>query len=345
MIIGGVFFLTFLPSTGRDYDYYKEAFDNAHVMESFPWFTTNAVLTSEPFYIWYSSIISVIFKFDFPYFLAFNFILCLLLSYYIFKHFIKTYFFYFWIMFLPVVFPTLFYFSPRSSLSFFLLFAGLVNIIHFRLIIASIFILAGTLMHSQYLLIAALLVVTFFLIRSSGNKRVIQKITIVSIFLFIFLFFIDYFLIAIKSVLFYLPSSKIAISKLHYFSDEDGTSFRITSVLSILVYPLIAYSLFKEIQSKPYPVLLRDKIIENNLISLLFALSCYGAIINLAFFTDPHLAGRLSRFTDYLGIGILIPTFLKRFIGKKTERMAILVLIIITPILYKSLYLNADWGF
>lgn len=66
-------FLYLLPSTGLDYEFYKLSYDSAQLAPDFPYST----LSAEPFYIWYTSFISIVTAFRFPLFLFINFIIFL----------------------------------------------------------------------------------------------------------------------------------------------------------------------------------------------------------------------------------------------------------------------------
>ena len=73
---------------------------------------------------------------------------------------------------------------------------------------------------------------------------------------------------------------------------------------------------------------------------LFFAIFLYGCSINLAFFDVPHLAGRLARFSDYLGMAFLLPLYIKYRFGDNMLSLFLFFLCAITPFLYKDLYIN-----
>ena len=154
--------------------------------------------------------------------------------------------------------------------------------------------------------------------------------------LFIFLYFIGFFETIIASLFSFLPSASIAVAKLHYISGEDSASgsFRMTSILSILIYPIILLFILKKID-------LQKSVINKSIIFGITGIVFFGTAVNLAFLNDAHVAGRLARFSDYFCMGFLIPYtlyinsqyFLIKFIA--------LLMCILAPFLFSTLYINA----
>ena len=113
------YILFLLPSTGMDYDYYKADYISAHYIPNFPFFRTTTILTAEPFYKWYTAFISVITNLSFEEFLSLNFIMLYGLLFNLFKKYFQVFPSLLFMVFgLMAIVPTIFYFSPRSSISF-----------------------------------------------------------------------------------------------------------------------------------------------------------------------------------------------------------------------------------
>lgn len=342
IIFGVPVFLIFLPTTGLDYDFYKESYDNAVFIPYPPYFESISSLTAEPLYVWYTSVISVLTKLGFPFFLAVNYLICsLIISYALSKsghaRDIKYYLFLF---FLPIIIPTIYYFSPRSSISFCLVFLGFFTLFfNKKILLGLLFLFLGFSFHTQYLLISLYLILLYFLSMKSNlytKQRIISLNAILAFILFIFLFFISFFEKIIGTIFSFLPSASVAISKLHYVSGEDYSSggFRLTSILSILIYPIVLLLFVKSIDFKNTVI---DKSILFGLVGIVF----FGSVVNLVFIGEPHVAGRLSRFSDYLCMGFLIPYTLylnRQFLLIKLVALAMCIL---TPFLFKSLYIDA----
>lgn len=343
-IVGVFYFLNILPSTNLDYGYYEEAFDNAFITSSYPWFHTEAIITAEPFYLWYTSFWGVIAPFGFPFFLAINFLLCYLLSRLVFRTLPKKLLYDFWIYLLPVIIPTIFYFSPRSSISFIALFIFFIYMIKKNYIIALPFLLFAISMHSQYLLMGGLiLLVSFTFYKIESRRKRSLYIIIYSSILYLGLIFINSGTEYISSFLSFLPSTDIINSKLGYF--ENGREgFRFSSIFSILIYPFLAYNFFKKIIDTETEVFLKNKDLEINFAYVVFSIIVFGAVINLAFISAPHLAGRLSRFSDYLGMGLLFPLYFTYSSRWQYGYLVLFLITLLTPVIYSTIYYNVDWG-
>ncbi len=343
--IGCLFFLSYLPDTGFDYGIYKQAYDNAYYSDNFPWFFTKSYLVSEPLYIWYTSAIGVLLPFGFNFFLQFNFSLCFLLLFVVYKKLKKNILVIMWVAFLPVVFPTIFYYSPRSSISFFCVFLGLIYVALLKRFLGYSFIFLGTSMHSQYLPMAITITlydIQYFISRFLKEKKSREKfLKVINFLLLVSLFLLAIFaedMISFLSLMLsFLPSGEFATFKLHYLADAR-VGYRLTSILSILILPYFMYNIMNIGRKMNIVFFLKDQDADQRLCSFLFVLLIFGAALNIAFFENPHIAGRLSRFSDYLGIGFVLPVYFMRFYGANFAFLVIIVLSILAPILYRSVY-------
>lgn len=345
-VIGVFYFLNVLPSTDADYDIYQEAFDNAYVISSYPWFTTSSILTAEPFYLWYTSFWGVLVPYGFPLFLGINFIVSFLLSIRMTLVLPKEHLFDYWLFMLPVIIPTLFYFSPRSSISFIALTICFYYFIRKSYIPAFATLIFAGLMHSQYLLMGFLIMlVAFTFNKVIESDRRFFFIWIYAIILFICLMTINAGKDFIASTLSFLPSSAIINSKLGYFENDNLlVGFRVSGVFSILVYPFLVWRLYKKVRVKNFKLIFSDESLEARFIFMFIAVIVFGAVINLAFINAPHIAGRLSRFSDYLGMTTLLPLYF-RYCGRQELGFVVLFAIcVFTPILYPTIYHNVSWN-
>lgn len=345
MVTGLLFFLFFLPDTGFDYGRYQTTFNEGYFDGSFPFFKTNSAIDAEPLYLWYNSFMSFFLNGNFQLFLSVNFLVCLLIAKISFKKLSNSYYYNFWFFVLPVIVPTIFYYSPRSSISFFLIFLGFIKLSKKQILPAIFIFLGGISIHSQFILISFLLIITYLFLKLKSKfditegKKFIFIITGISIIL---LSFISNFSEILASLFSYLPSAKLATSKLHYLEDaREG--FRLTSILSILIYPLLGYNMVEKVRNKNFSIT-KDKSWDEAFVLLLFAVLCYGAAINISFFNNPHLSGRLSRFSDYLGMGLLLPLYFSYFFKRKFLKIILIILIVIAPFIFQTLYHNVEWG-
>jgi len=331
--------LFFLPNTGDDYIYYKQAFDNAVYSSEFPFFVTNSTLTAEPLYLFYSSLISVVTQLDFEYFLVINFLLCFFIfnSKSLFKS--ENMNCLFWLMMLPVIIPTIFYFSPRSSLSFFLVLIGLFFLIEMNRVKAVLMFFLAIIFHSQYILIISyLLFVEYFILNKNkvGKNSVIYLLLTVS-FLFFAIKILPYMISTISSLFSFLPSATVAISKLHYLTGDSDGSIRMTSLLSIIIFPVLATQVFRK-NNLVYKKIGLDEDRTKRLSFYILACALFGMCINISFFNLPHVSGRLGRFSDYFCLVILIPIFFRMYFTFKTVVLISIFFILIAPVLYPTVY-------
>ena len=337
-----VCFLIFLPDTGFDYSSYKHAYDNSYFLSDFPWFYTDSYLTAEPFFKWYISLVANLIPFGYPYFLAFNYLLCTILLFVFLLNnrcIIKSFLFYT----LPVIFPVLMYWSPRSSISFVFVIGGLIYLIRKKYFLAVLCLFLGCGVHSQYLLFSFLLVILYIALRILPSRSYKSFSILSAIVLFVFLREMDSLINVLVSLLSFLPSAEVVTGKMHYFEEgESAVGFRLTSVLSILIFPYLSWSLIRRMKKTKTLVFGNNIMYQEQLyiLYLFFAIFLYGCSINLAFFDVPHLAGRLARFSDYLGMAFLLPLYIKYRFGDNMLSLFLFFLCAITPFLYKDLYIN-----
>jgi len=342
--VGVFYFLNILPDTGLDYSSYEITFENSRITSDFPYFETRSAIVSEPLYLWYNSFLGVVLNRNFQLFLGVNFLLCLTITFYFFKS-SKLSLTDFWFFSLPVIIPTIFYFSPRSSISYVLAVAGVMYLTKRKTLLALILFLCVVSIHSQYILQSFLILVLYFLVRKSNfkNDNKIRVLIITSSVIFsVILRFIEDLIPFLSQILSVLPSSNIATAKLHYL-EESRSGYRLTSLLSIVIYPIGMYFLYN-IYLKGKINLFKNKTDNRFLIILLFGLIFYGAAINIAYFDNPHLAGRLSRLSDYMGLGILTPVILDYVANKNLKKLILFIIILLAPILFSSIYYNVTWN-
>ena len=351
-IIGCSFFLYYWPTIGHfgdDYLGYLDVFENAYYKPIYPYYESRTKADVEMLYRFINSIFNLKVSDDFRLFLIFNYLSSVFLMYLGLRKFKPIYFYSFTVMLLPVIFPTIFYYLLRSSLSFSFCFLGFCLLIRKKYWVALFCLYVGFNLHTQYLLISLLIIFThayFFILKKHTSSLIFHKnrILLFGTVLTIFLVTFKYFSGATEALLSLLPSSDLAQGKLGHLSAKKESGFRITAILSILVYPIISYKILVTKFRTNKTFFLENNKFDTALVVLLFAIFVYGASINLAFITDPHVAGRLSRFSDYVGLSLLFFSFLNSFYTKEIERIIIIILFLVVPILYPAVYLNANWN-
>lgn len=333
------FFLFVLPSTGYDYDYYKQAFDNAYVTLSYPWFSTDSIITAEPFYIWYTAAVSVLTPLPFQGFLVLNFIFCGVLSFFAFRKLKVISLDLFWISFLPVVVPTLFYFSPRSSISLFWVLLGFMLLVRRKVLFALPCLFLGISIHSQYILITTFTVVAYLVYAYSYkfNDSIRKKLGLALIFMAgLSLLGVQQLMGVLSSALGVLPSAEVAVSKLHYL-ESARSGYRLTAILSIIVYPAMMYLIFVR-KKKLCFSFFDNRELDETFVHMLALVIIFGAMINIVFIGESHLAGRLSRFSDYIGMGVVLPTFFVIYLGRVATVFILWALVWLAPLMYSTVY-------
>lgn len=355
LFIGCVYFLYHLVEIrhfGDDYYGYLDAYEGALRLNGYPWARTITKIDAEELYLWYTAMVRI-FSGGLPmsFFLSFNFLLCLLISFFMLKGFKKDYQLFFWAMALPVVFPTVFYYLIRSSLSFFLVALGFFSLLQDNKLKAFVFgfgfTYLGINLHSQYILLGFLMIVMFFLLKlkhKDDYKYNINMIMICSVGLIGVLLILKQFTEQLGELLSFLPSSNIVAGKLGYLASDDDRGIRVTSILSIVIYPVMMYNVIQKTYFTETTYIFKSKLKERKFLILFFALICFGASINIAYFDLSHVAGRLSRISDYLGMCILLPLFFKISLGNKLEYVALLLITILAPILYSAVYFRVNWN-
>ncbi len=337
-IIGFSFFLLVMPPTGEDYTEYERAYQLSYWVGEYPFIKTRSSITAEFGYIIYQGAISLFSGLDYQGFLVINFLVCILIILFSNKMLRLKYLNAgLLVLFLaPVIAPILFYWSPRSSISFSLVYLGFCLLIKDKWFYAILFYFLGIMIHSQFILVVTFSLLGYWITNNQSIKYAKLLILLCSILLAIFLLNISLFLNGISSLLSFLPSAIIAINKLHYIEDSQSTGIRLTGLLSIFIFPSLTYYLMKVVAKGKKLVI--DIRTSNKFVILLFTISCLGAAINISFWGDAHLAGRLSRFSDYVGFLVILPLFSHIYFGRNVTVGLAIILILLAPVLYGSLY-------
>lgn len=332
--------LILLPTTGNDYEAYKADYDSAYFTNVFPFFKTSAALTAEPFYKFYTALVSVMTGLPFQGFLALNFVICYYILFSKTNKYFKTYpSLLFIAMGLVSIVPTIFYFSPRSSISFIMAFLSFLSFVENKTKKGLLFAFLTIGFHSQFIPTLLILFITSFIYKYLKRKRDYYL-------LFIAIFILLLSLLKLPLVIFnlferiigYLPSASLIKGKLHYFLEGDG-SIRITSLLSIIVYPVTYFICLKR---NAFGYVMKDRVsqdFQNKFIYLMGVLVFLGFVINILMFGNAHVAGRLSRFSDYFLMIVLLPSFVLLFNCREIVVLLVyLLLFLSSPILYPTLY-------
>ena len=130
---------------------------------------------------------------------------------------------------------------------------------------------------------------------------------------------IDYILVIIS----FLPTSAIISSKLHYL-DSANSGFRMSGLLSIVIYPL-------------FMIFFRKNPEFRKLETVLVVLTAFSLLINIVFISNAHIAGRLSRVSDYFLFSYVLATtaFL---VSPRIGSLVLIPLFIGLPFLFPDLY-------
>ena len=331
----------FLPGTATDYSGYKRDYESGRMVDSFPYFNTLSIIDSEPYYKNYTAFIKVVTGLSFNGYLALNFILGYSLMYFglksIFKPNAVTIFM---MLGLISIVPAIFYFLLRSSIPYIL--AVLVLVLYAKkrpyLAMAVSFLAMG--FHSQYIpalfmLGASYLWYELFIKGKQSTARIFAYTVVMSLLLLMVL----KWAVPILSMLSFLPTdTEFLLGKSRALT--GGTEgFRLTSFLSIIVFPLMYFYLVKK--EKFLEVFQKGESREtyNRFIFLLGSAVLLAFVINLAFINVPLVAGRLSRFSDYTFLMIGVGTFFLTI--KNSDKLLPLILLIIicvAPFLYPTVY-------
>jgi len=347
--------LFFLPETGQDYYFYKGDYDSSYLDSIFPYFHSSFSLDAEPFYKFYTSFIKIVTDIPFNGFLSLNYIICISLLFFILKKIfnINSIIVFFLFSLLTIV-PTIFYFSPRSSISFVFAVFAFVFYVKEDTIKGVFFSFVSIGFHSQFIPILFILYILNLynkgILSKYSNKRkpIILFIFIISVILIVVLKYPIELFSLLSFFISSLPSAGMIEGKLHYFQIESQ-GIRVTSLLSIIIFPLIfIISLKHNYFDKLFHNNILDKYKFNFILFLGFSLF-FGMVVNILFINYSHIAGRISRFSDYTAFMILLPTL---FLNIKMKNILLpfilIILILIVIIVYPTLYnfnLNIiDWN-
>lgn len=326
------FLILNLSSTGMDYDYYEKDYLTGYFKSSWPFFYTNGGLTAEPFYRVYSGFIRVITQSSFQVFLVVNFLLCIFIYFQSAPFNNKRIKVLPLLFSIPVIIPTIFYFSPRSSLSYFLVLSGFFTLIKGRRFFSFILMFLGGMIHSQFLLFVLFIFVCVYM----NPKGRYGFLAVYLMFLFAFLKGLPLIINFVTSFLSFLPSADVATSKTHYIeSAKEG--FRITSILSIFVFPLLSIFLFAKRDVISVRFGIKSDMVSNFLYFTVLSVF-FSFIVNLVFMSQPHLAGRLSRFSDYYSFMVLLPFAVLSYFEHSVVKAILLAFLFASPLLFPTIY-------
>jgi hypothetical protein len=278
------------------YEYlYREIVFDAD-MPFFFWDPTG--FTGEPVWKLYNLLLKIITgSANYSIFLIFNFILTFYLIYTFAKNIISVpqQRVFFILFMLPVAFPILFLASPRSSISLFLVANSIIYIANGKYAKFALFAFLGFSIHSQYLpivfSIAILKIVSYNrrslrlgpVLISSNSLNNIATITLIMIVVYSYQLFLNY--------LSFLPSFDLISKKTHYLSGGDYT-LRVSGLAFIVFFAISVFYL-------------RDSISQRYK-TYIYLLVIFSITVNIVFLGNAHVAGRLSRLSEY----ILFPYFL-----------------------------------
>lgn len=315
-------FLLFLPDTGYDFRFYEEAYNTVYFDANAPlFFRSRSYLTAEPGWFAYMGIIKPFIP-DFRYFLVFNFLLCLFL--------IKRSLTIMGVrpdlmnlmiaLMVPVQFITIMFWSPRSALPLALCFYSFALLQKNRLLLPLLLLLIAGNIHSQYLVVIAAML-SYQILDNYVFAKYSKKISIAVSLGLLFVAFIS--VQTIVAYLSFLPSAAILNSKLSYLS-ADNTGFRITGILSIFIYPMFLYVNRKNTELKGY-------------FDLLLFFTVFSFLMNVAFIENAHIAGRLSRVTDYFLFPFVLG-YAALLVNRGIGAFFLIPLFVVFPFMFPGLY-------
>ncbi|WP_411338705.1 EpsG family protein [Sphingopyxis sp. J-6] len=326
------FFLYLLPETGYDFAHYQLAYESVFFEPNAPlFFRSGSPLTAEPGWFLYTGLVSFITS-DFRTFLAINFGLTMVLTIIAFRKFgLKDeYTSQIIALMIPVQFLIIYFWSPRSSLPLGFTFLFLAYLRKGNFILAVLFAVAATMIHSQYglfIIFCGLYYGVMLLIEKNRNSLtrvslpVIAGISVVTITMALMITsFISY--------LDFIPSYELINSKTRYLSVESE-GFRATSILSLVFFPALLAIRWKDLSTR--------KEFDVVVIFVIFSF-----VVNAVFFYNTHLAGRLGRVSDYFLFGYFIVEF-SRMIAGRNNALVVLFILLIFPFLFADLYPLSDF--
>lgn len=337
--------ISFFPP---DYYNYLQIFQNSVRIDDWPYYSSITMVSAEELYLAYSSLIRLEFTSSFRNFILINGLISLLFYYFTVNKMIsinKTLSF---LLLLPVIYPTINYFLIRSSLPFFIGLLALVLLADRKWIIASLLFFLAINFHNQYILNYFLIIVAFFFIKKGIDRNEFKMLNRLLVFsaavLTVILFFINNFQDLVVQIFSFLPNAGLTSTKISYLELENQ-GYRYTSVLSILLYPYFSYKTLEyKLKFKDVSLFFKEKDKDLLFVYFIFALSLTGAAVNIAFIDNSHLAGRLSRFSDYTCTLFLLHTYLRLYIKGKLYKAIIVFIILISPIIYPAVYMEIDWS-
>lgn len=316
-------FLLFLPDTGADFSLYEMAYDSLSFDINATFFYSGGnEITAEFGWKLYNAFIKKITGASFRGFLIYNFLICIVILLAMFKKFnISNKKIYLMIVFmLPTVFPVVFFWSPRSAISLCFALYGIVELWNGRKIRAAIVMLLCISVHSQYIVICFFAMFFIFIYKVNFISEKFKPLFSVIPLLFVAL--LINFRNELAGLISFIPNANIIVGKLHYFDDAEA-GFRLSSILSILLFPLIYFSI-------------SDRLGRHK--DLIFMFVLFGCAINLMFINIPHISGRLSRASDYFLIAFLTGYFLTSKLKVYNRLFAGSFIMLVGPFLYPSLY-------
>ena len=311
------------------------------MIDTYPYFSTVGRIDSEPYYRIYSAFIRVVTGLSFNGYLALNFIVWYLILYAglksIFKPDVVTVFLL--LGFLSIT-PAIFYYLIRSGTPYVLVVLVFVLYVKKRPFwaLALSFIAVG--FHSQYIPAIFVLAIGYFWYEHIVKKQLTISNNLLYISVLSFMLMIVFkWAVPILSMMSFLPTD-ISFLEGKARALTGGTEgYRLTSVLSTVVFPLIYFYLLKK--EKFLKVFQKGESREtyNRFIFLLGSIILLSFIVNLVFFNTPLVAARLSRFGDYTFMMIGVGTFLLTM--KNSDKLLPLILVFlaaIAPLLYPAVY-------
>ena len=337
-------FLLLMPSTQVDYDSYMGSYNNAYFSNKFPWIQSGYGVDLDPLFSVYMAAFSLFTPLDYPGFLATNFLLCLIIFNYscsilnipgrVRKLLI--------LFTLSSVFITVFYWSPRSSISYYLMLLGVAFMSKGKHKQGVGLFAMTCLLHSQFILQAVIILIASFVLSKKNLTRRKRNglIALMIVSLSGLIFAIPRILPFITNILSSFSLTQFAASKANiYLTSVSNIGLpRITAILSIIVLPLVAYLFYRDQHSATISQDGPGSIEYKRLSSLLLISTISGMIINLAFLSDATVAGRLSRFSDYTGFVVLLPIFIYSRYGRRACAWCALFFCLIAPFIYRTQY-------
>lgn len=321
-------FLVLLPPTKKDFRFYQAAYESVRLDPgSSDWVQGGGEVTAEPWWGLYTAIVKLVAGGDYRTFLVINFLLCFgLLAFCLRELGIEPQTARLTIALMtPVAFPTIFFWSPRSSISLFIVLLGLCRYIKGRYTTSALLLFAAAMIHSQYIAVAIFCLIVLSplattLLRTSRKTLVYSSSLVVVLLL-------AWIGPSIIGHLSFLPSVAVVESKLGQLDGGGESVVRITALGSVLLVPL-AFTRLRQFLPGGRPG------------DLIEALMVFGVLINIVFATDAHVAGRLSRMSDYLLIPLAAAIAFQYHFQTGQRPVVVWPLALAVPLVYPGLYLQ-----